>query len=89
MPIIIYTIANDFDPPPGKKWLLIEEDENGKWYGTGFGFNSEGKDTIYVSTSDTDTSYDLALSAAKNWADENAVTAIYVRRIGTSDTGSM
>jgi hypothetical protein len=61
--------------------VLIEEDDSGKWFGTGFGMSVDGKEVIYVSQAETDESYSSALDSASEWAKHNGVTLIYVRRI--------
>jgi hypothetical protein len=79
--MVIELSPSDSDPPEGGKWVLIEEDENGEWFGTGFGSSVEGEETLYISKGDSDASYEAAISSASDWARSNHVDAIYVRRL--------
>lgn len=79
-PEIIYLKDGDTDPQSDSLWILIEEDESGEWYGTGFGKRNDGEDRVYVSTPESDRSLTHALDAAVKWALSNAVTHVYVRR---------
>jgi hypothetical protein len=69
------------DPPEGGKWILIEEDCSGSWYGTGFGTNMDGSEVIYISLPDSDFDYDSSTKAALEWGESHGVSVIYVRRL--------
>ena len=78
---IIDLSQGDSDPPEGEKWILIEENETGEWFGTGFGSSAEGEETLYISQGDSDESYEAAVSSASDWARNNYVDTIYMRRL--------
>ena len=78
---IVTLTDKDLDPPQGGKWVLIEEDESGLWFGTGFGYSEANGETLYISERDSDQSYPAAVLSASNWARRNEVDTIYVRRL--------
>lgn len=78
---IIYLSENDPDPPEGEKWILIEEDSSGSWYGTGFSMSHSGREIVYISLPESDVNYGEAMSAASKWAENYPVDAIYVREL--------
>ncbi|MCF8883939.1 hypothetical protein L5849_14650 [Erythrobacter sp. SN021] len=77
---IIYLSDDDPDPPESALWVLIEEDEGGHWYGTGFGKNADGEESIYISQPHDDSDLSYSLKAAAAWAETNSANVIYIRK---------
>lgn len=75
---VIYLSRSDPDPENGGCWVLIEENRDGRFYGTGFGLR-EGAQKIYISGQEYDESLEDALKAATEWAERSGVDAVYVR----------
>jgi len=80
-PSVINLSDKDLDPPEGEKWVLVEEDGTGKWFGTGLGLSADSDETLYISGQDSDESYEAAILSASDWARKNQVSNIYVRRL--------
>lgn len=78
---LVELAANDLDPPDGVPWILIENDESGNWYGTGFGIADNGDETMYISKVESDISFHAAVDSALIWARLNKVEVIYIRRL--------
>ncbi|MDQ3139282.1 MAG: hypothetical protein M3Q15_00960 [Pseudomonadota bacterium] len=62
--------------------MLIERDQSGLFYGTGFGRNPAGEAIIYASLPENDVSLEAALAAGISWAEAHQVHTIYVQQHG-------
>jgi hypothetical protein len=60
-------------------WLLIEASDDGRYFGTGYGFKASGEGVFYASRPENDTTLNGALAAAKEWAESRGVPSIWVQ----------
>jgi hypothetical protein len=70
-----YPASGDDDP-----WLRVEPfDDDGKFYGTGGATKPSGEWVGYASLAENDVNLDMALAAAREWAEKYKVPVIHVR----------
>lgn len=62
-------------------WMLIEEEEGGFYFGTGF-VNDKGTSKNFVSDRKDDTNLASAIRSAQVWACENGLQRMYLRLLG-------
>ncbi len=67
------------DPPQDEPWLTVEASDDGRFFGTGHGFNPSGEDVFYASLPESDVTLEAALAAATEWAAERGVPRIWVQ----------
>ncbi|WP_121114474.1 hypothetical protein [Croceibacterium ferulae] len=60
-------------------WLIIEASDDGRFFGSGYGFKTSGKGVFYASLPESDVSLEAALAAATEWARERGVPQIWVQ----------
>ncbi|WP_066546289.1 MULTISPECIES: hypothetical protein [unclassified Sphingomonas] len=60
-------------------WLIIEASDDGRFFGTGYGFKASGEGVFYVSLPESDTTLKAALAAATDWAEDRGVSRICVQ----------
>jgi hypothetical protein len=60
-------------------WLLVEASGDGRFFGSGYGFNASGEGVFYGSLAENDVSLDAALGAASEWAADQGVPCIWVQ----------
>ena len=63
-----------------ERWLLVEANNAGGFYGSGWSRKPDGESVFYGSLSENDESLAKALAAAKSWADKYSVPKIWVKR---------
>lgn len=59
-------------------WLFIEESSDGLFFGSGSARKSSGDWVGYASLSENDRTLQLALAAAREWAERYSVPTIWV-----------
>jgi hypothetical protein len=60
-------------------WLIVEASDDGRFFGSGYGFKASGEGVFYVSLPDSDVSLEAALAAAAAWAADRGVPRIWVQ----------
>ena len=60
-------------------WLIVEASDDGRFFGTGWARPLTGEDVFFVSLPEDDVSLDAAVAAARNWADERAISTVWVQ----------
>jgi hypothetical protein len=59
-------------------WLRIESTPDGKFFGSGASTKPDGSWVGYGSLEENDDSFELAIAAAKEWAEKHDVPVIWV-----------
>jgi hypothetical protein len=65
--------------PDDEPWLTVEASDDGRFFGTGYGFKLSGECVFYASLAESDVNLEAALAAAKEWAGERSVSRIWVQ----------
>ncbi len=60
-------------------WLIVEASDDGRFFGSGYGFKPSGEGVFYASLCESDVTLEAALAAAKEWARERGVSRIWVQ----------
>ena len=63
-----------------ERWLLVEANNDGGFYGSGWSRKPDGESVFYGSLSENDVNLEKALAAAEAWAEKYSVTKIWVQR---------
>ncbi|MDG5751567.1 hypothetical protein P8R33_10655 [Qipengyuania sp. XHP0211] len=63
-----------------ERWLLVEANDEGGFYGSGWSRKPNGESVFYGSPSENDVNLERALAAAKGWAEKYSVPKIWVQR---------
>ena len=61
-------------------WLAVDSSDDGRFFGTGYGFKPSGEGVFYVSLAESDVSLETAIAAATQWAGEKGVRRIWVQK---------
>lgn len=77
---VIYLASNQVAPDfsDDERWLTVEANEDGKFYGTGWSQRPSGEGVAYMSLAEDDFSLEAALRAAQAWAAKYGVDRIWV-----------
>ena len=65
--------------PDDEPWLTVEASDDGRFFGTGYGFKPSGEGVFYASLPESDVSLEAALAAATEWGRERGVRRIWVK----------
>lgn len=79
---LIY-LAPDEDKPEAQdeeRWLIVEANSEGGFYGSGWSRKPSGESVFYRSLSEDDVSLEAAIAAATEWAEKYSVPKIWVQR---------
>jgi hypothetical protein len=79
---LIY-LAPDESPPEQSdedRWLYIDANDEGGFYGTGWSRKTSGESVFYRSLSEDDATLELAIAAATAWAEKYSVPKIWIQR---------
>ncbi len=78
---VIYLRPGDQIPdlPEDEPWLTVEASDDGRFFGTGYGFKPSGEGVFYASLPESDVTLEAALAAATAWAAERGVPRIWVQ----------
>jgi len=78
---VVYLAPGEEMPDVGDDapWLTVEAAHNGLFYGSGASWKAGGEWVGYASLCEDDVSLDLALAAAKVWAEKYEVPIIWVQ----------
>lgn len=60
-------------------WLIIEASDDGRFFGTGYGFKPSGEGVFYASLPESDITLVAALAAATKWGEDRGVPRIWVQ----------
>ncbi len=60
-------------------WLIVEASDDGRFFGSGYGFKASGEGVFYASSAESDVTLEAALAAATEWARERGVPTIWVQ----------
>ena len=60
-------------------WLTVEASDDGRFFGTGAAWKSNGDAVFYGSLAETDVSLETAVAAALEWATKYDVPTIWVQ----------
>lgn len=79
---LIYLAPDEKAPEASdeERWLHIDANNDGGFYGSGWSRKPSGESVFYVSLSDDDVSLEAAIAAAVAWADKYSVPKIWVQR---------
>lgn len=78
---VIYLPPHEQLPDLGdeQRWLIIEASGEGRFFGTGGSWKSNGEWVGYGSLAEDDVSFEKALAAAQAWAEKYRVPTIWVQ----------
>ena len=65
--------------PDDEQWLAVEADDDGRFFGSGWGRKPSGESAFYVSLAENDATLEAAVSAAAEWAVERGISRIWVQ----------
>lgn len=79
---LIYLAPNEDKPelPDEDRWIIVEANEEGGFYGSGWSRKASGESVFYRSLLEDDVSLEAALAAAMEWAEKFGVPKIWVQR---------
>lgn len=63
-----------------ERWLFVEANDEGGFYGSGWSRKPDGESAFYGSLPEDDVNLDKALAAAETWAEKYSVPRIWVQR---------
>jgi hypothetical protein len=62
------------------RWLHIDANDEGGYYGTGWSRKPSGESVFYRSLAEDDVSLEAAIAAAMKWAEKYSVPKIWIQR---------
>jgi len=68
------------DASGDEPWLIVEANDDGGFYGSGFSLKPSGENVYYRSLCEDDLSLESAIAAATKWAEKYNVPKIWVQR---------
>lgn len=79
---LIYLAPDEDKPelPDEARWIIVEANDNGGFYGSGWGRKPSGESVWFRSLPEDDVSLKAALAAAMEWAEKYSVPKIWVQR---------
>ncbi len=79
---IVYLQPDENMPDVGDngRWLTVEASDDGRFFGSGGSWKSSGEWVGYLSLAEDDFSLEVALAAAKEWAEKYEVPIIWVQQ---------
>ena len=79
---LVYLAPNEDKPesPDEERWLIVEANDEGGFYGSGWSRKPSGESVFYRSLAEDDVSLEAAIAAAIKWAEKYSVPKIWVQR---------
>lgn len=65
--------------PDEEPWIVVEANDDGRFFGTGYGRKAGEEDLFYISSAESDGSLEVAIAAATTWAERRGVPRIWVQ----------
>jgi hypothetical protein len=65
--------------PDDQPWLAVEASDDGRFFGTGWGYKDSGEAVFYISLPANDLTLEAAEEAAVNWAARHGVDCVWLR----------
>lgn len=80
---VIYLASHEQLPDFGddQRWLTVEAADDGRFFGTGGSWKTNGEWVGYGSIAEDDPSLETALAAAKAWAEKYQVPTIWIQLV--------